>query len=627
MEKSNQQPKTEGCSAAGEQEKPTGPDLWYFRLERPARSVPREKREPQAGPASGLSDTASKCSDASGDALLLAVSETESFARGKEEEGLPGSKSVARAEGDTRNEGDPESPCRTNCESQAGRGAQRQEAPSGAPGVGLAHNSPPQGASPQAGQGANRSTQSAQATRTERTSERDWQTFLRAIAEKASKNKHHRFGDLYRWLNQDVLRLSFYRLRKDAASGVDGVSFQEYEGNLEANLTDLVGRLKRKAYRARLVRRKYIPKANGKLRPLGILVLEDKLVQVAATQILSAIFEVDFLPCSYGYRTGVGAHDAIQELTHELQYGGHHFVTEADIKGFFDHVRWEWMEKMLAERIADGAFLNLIRKWLRAGIMEEDGRVIHPQTGTPQGGIISPVLANIYLHYALDLWFECVVRPQQQGRCWLFRFADDLVACFERRHEAEAFEKALPERLAKFGLEVAQDKTKTLRFGRNGGPYNGRFDFLGFEFYWEPDRQGQPRVKRRTATKKWLAGAQRMRQWIKEHRHHQLKHLLEQLKAKLRGTWNYYGLIGNYRRMKLFYEATRQTLYKWLNRRSQRPSYNWRTFNRLWNRFQMPSPRIVERCGQRMSWQRELSFCQRLLSWPLLHPRAHARAS
>jgi group II intron reverse transcriptase/maturase len=192
---------------------------------------------------------------------------------------------------------------------------------------------------------------------------------------------------------------------------VDGVTFQAYEKNLEANLDDLVGRLKRKAYRARLVRRKYIPKGPGKFRPLGIPVLEDKLLQVAVTQILLAIYEVDFLPCSYGYRPGVGAQDAIKALTDELQFGGHHFVVEADIKGFFDHLRWEWLERMLEQRIADGAFLNLIRKWLRAGILEEDGRVIHPQTGTPQGGVVSPVLANIYLHYVLDLWFERVVRP------------------------------------------------------------------------------------------------------------------------------------------------------------------------------------------------------------------------
>ena len=398
-------------------------------------------------------------------------------------DGLPGSESVARAEGGARNRGGPESPCRTNCEGQAGKEPQRQGATPDTPGVGLAHSIPRQGISLEAGEGANKSTQSAQVTGAVRTTARDWPTFLRAIAEKAYPDKHHRFGDWYRWLNQDVLRRCFFRLRKDAASGVDEVTFKDYEKDLEANLTDLVGRLKRKAYRARLVRRKYIPKGPGKFRPLGIPVLEDKLLQVAVTQILLAIYEVDFLPCSYGYRPGVGAQDAIKALTDELQFGGHHFVVEADIKGFFDNLRWEWLERMLEQRIADGAFLNLIRKWLRAGILEEDGQVVHPQTGTPQGGVVSPVLANIYLHYVLDRWFERVVRPQQRGRCRMIRYADDFVACFEYRHEAEAFEKELKARLAKFGLEVATDKTKTLRFGSNGGPHNGRFDFLGFEFY------------------------------------------------------------------------------------------------------------------------------------------------
>ena len=201
---------------------------------------------------------------------MLSESKTNSSAKGKDGEDLPGSESVARTEGNTQNEGDPKSPCRTNYEGQAGKETQRQEVPPGAWGVGLVHNSQPQGASPEAGEGANRSTQSAQATRTVRTTEEDWQTFLRAIAEKAYTDKHHRFGDLYRWLNQDVLRLCFFRLRKDAASGVDGVTYQEYEKNLEANLADLEGRLRRKAYRARLVRRKFIPKGNGKMRPLGI---------------------------------------------------------------------------------------------------------------------------------------------------------------------------------------------------------------------------------------------------------------------------------------------------------------------------------------------------------------------
>jgi len=604
-------------------------DLRFYRVERPIRSVPREKREPQAGPASCLSNAASKESNASGDGVFSPEPKTDTTATGEVGAGLPGSKSVAHAEGSTWNRGGPESPCRTNCEGQAGREAQRQGAPPDAPGVGFAHSIPRPGASPDAGEGADRSMQSAQATSPVRTTESDWQTFLRAIAEKAFTNKHHRFGDLYRRLNQDVLRLCFFRLRKDAASGVDGVTFQQYERSLEVNLADLVGRLKRKAYRARLVRRKYIPKGGGKLRPLGIPVLEDKLLQMAVTQILLAIYEVDFLPCSYGYRPGVGAHDAIKVLTDELQFGGHNFVVEADIKGFFDNIQWEWLERMLEQRILDEAFLNLIRKWLRAGILEEDGRVIHPQTGTPQGGVVSPVLANIYLHYALDLWFERVVRPRQQGRCRMIRYADDFVACFAYRHEADAYEKALKDRLAKFGLEVAADKTKTLRFGYNGGPHNGRFDFLGFEFYWEPDRQGKPRVKRRTSTKKWRAGVQRMKEWVKTHRHQKLSRTLTTLKAKLQGTWNYYGLIGNYRRMMLFYDETCRTLFKWLNRRSQRRSLTWPAFHRMLARFQVPRPRIVEQNQPRMPCQRELSFCQRLLDFPKpwLHPMAHARVS
>jgi len=421
-----------------------------------------------------------------------------------------------------------------------------------------------------------------------------WRTFLRAIADKARKGPNHRFGDLYRHLNQQTLRASFCLLRKNAASGVDGVTFQEYEQHLEANLAKLEGRLKHKSYHARLVRRKYIPKGNGKLRPLGIPTLEDKLLQCAVTQILLAIYEADFLPCSYGYRPGRGPHDAVRALTDELHWGKHNFVVEADIKGFFDHLQHDKLLELLGRRIQDGALLRLIRKWLKAGILEEDGKVIHPELGTPQGGVISPVLANVYLHYALDLWFEEQVRKGNRGQSRLFRFADDFVACFEHRHEAAAFERDLKERLAQYGLEVAPDKTKMLRFGRNGGPYNGRFDFLGFEYRWEPDRKGRPTVKRRTARKKLHGAVQRMGEWLQTHRHRKLPELMRTFNAKLRGYWNYYGVIGNSQSLNQYYYLTSELLYKWLNRRSQKRSYTWRTFKRLLERHAVPRPKIVE---------------------------------
>ena len=537
--------------------------------------------------------------------------EIGSAAKGEALTGLPGSKSVAREEGTVRNQGDPEFSRRTNYEGQAGREVQREGGPTeGTPGVGSPNSSSRQGASPELSEGGDRTTQSAQATSAVGTTGQSWPTFLRAIADKARRDRNHRFGDLYRQLNQESLRASFYLLKKEAASGVDGVTFQEYEKNLETNLADLVERLKRKSYHARLVRRKYIPKGNGKLRPLGIPVLEDKLLQCAVAQILMAIYEADFLPCSYAYRPERGPHNAVRELTDELHWGKHNFVVEADIKGFFDHLQHNPLLALLARRIQDGALLRLIRKWLKAGILEEDGRVVHPELGTPQGGVISPVLANVYLHYVLDQWFEEAVRKRNRGQSRLFRFADDFVACFEYRHEAAAFERELKERLVHYGLEVAPEKTKTIRFGRNGGSYNGRFDFLGFEYRWEPDRQGRPTVKRRTARKKLQGAVERMGEWLRTHRHRKLPELMKTLAAKLRGHWNYYGVIGNSQSLSQYEYQVHGLLYKWLNRRSQKRSYTWKALNRLLERFSVPRPRIVETGRKRL-----MESCQ--LVWKL----------
>jgi len=430
-----------------------------------------------------------------------------------------------------------------------------------------------------------------------------WQPSLRGIARKAREERNHRFGGLYQMLNQRTLRECFYRLRKKAASGVDGITFRDYEKNLDRNLEDLERRLKHKSYHARLVRRKYIPKGGGKLRPLGIPVLEDKLVQYGAAQILQTIYEEDFEASSYGYRPGLGPHDAVRELTKELQFEGANHVVEADIKGYFENIQWVLLLKMLEKRVHDKAFIGLIRKWLRAGILEEDGKVIHPVTGTPQGGVISPVLANVYLHYALDLWFREEVQRKNRGRSRLYRYADDFVGCFEREEEARAFEQALKERLALYGLEVAPEKTKKIRFGRTGGEENERFDFLGFEFRWDRSRAGKPTVKRRTSRKKLRASVQRFGDWIKQKRHVKLSKLMSTLRAKYRGYWGYYGIIGNFESLHQFKDATERLLYKWLNRRSQKRSLTWKSLRRVLDRFQMPRPRITESRNTQMPVQ------------------------
>ena len=249
---------------------------------------------------------------------------------------------------------------------------------------------------------------------------------------------------------------------------------------------------------------------------------------------------------------------------------------------------------MLGLRVNDGALLGLIRKWLRAGILEADGRIEQPESGTPQGGSVSPVLANVYLHYVLDLWFERQRRKRYRGQSRLFRFADDFVGGFDYRHEAEAFERALPERLSKFGLELATDKTRRIRFGPWGGRHNGRFDFLGFEFSWGRGRRGQPTVQRRTSRKKLRGAVQRFTEWIKAERHSSLGELMGTLTAKYTGHWNYYGIVGNSQSLNRYCYETSRILFKWLNRRSQRRSYTWKAFNRLLQRFKVPPPRVVE---------------------------------
>ena len=425
----------------------------------------------------------------------------------------------------------------------------------------------------------------------------DVPTSLRGIAEKASLNKRHRFRDLYRLLNTEMLHLAWRGLKKSAAIADTDITVKQYGEQLEANLEGLVERLKQKRYRAKLVKRRYIPKGNGKQRPLGIPALEDKLVQKAAAMVLTTIYEQDFLDCSYGYRLGKGAKDAVSDLGFQLQYGVYGYIVEADIKGYFDNIDHAKLLSLMERRIDDRAFMRLVAKWLKAGILEPDGKVKHPVAGTPQGGIVSPILSNIYLHYVLDEWFQEAVKPRLAGRAVMCRYADDWVCAFQYREDAERFYRVLPKRLGRYELQVEPNKTKIVRFSRfhPSRERSRTFTFLGFEFYWFADRQGTTRVRRRTAPSSQRKALERMKGWLKANRHLPKRQYFAMLKRKLIGHYNYFYVNGNSRAVWGFYGITIECARKWLNRRSQRRSYTWAKFNRVLAYVGIPKPRPTEK--------------------------------
>jgi RNA-directed DNA polymerase len=432
-------------------------------------------------------------------------------------------------------------------------------------------------------------------------SEQHKPTSLWAIANKAKAAKHHRFRDLYRCVNAELLLDCWRELNKAAASGVDGETAQSYAENLQANIEALAERLKSKCYRAKLVRRHYIPKDEGKRRALGIPAVEDKLVQAACAKLMVAIYEQDFLENSYGYRPERGAGDAVKDLTFDLQYGNYGYLVEADVRGFFDHLDHDKLLGMLSLRIDDRAFLGLIRKWLKAGILEPDGQIVHPDTGTPQGGIVSPVAANVYLHYVLDLWFEKVVKPRCEGEALLCRYADDWVCAFRYREDAERFYRVLPKRLEKFNLEVAPEKTRLMRFSRFHPSMTRRFTFLGFEFFWKEDRKGTPRVMRRTGRKKLHAACRRVKEWIKLNRHMLVRAFFKDLNLRLRGHYNYYGVRGNSDALYRFFDWAMACAFKWLNRRGgKRRSFTWDRFIQVLDLVHIARPRITETSRRRV---------------------------
>lgn len=393
--------------------------------------------------------------------------------------------------------------------------------------------------------------------------------------------------NLASYINKDTLISSHKQMDGKKAKGIDGVAKEDYSVHVEANVEHLVKRMKSGSYQPEPIRRVYIPKdGSDKMRPLGISCYEDKLVENVIAQILTMVYEPKFYNDSFGFRPNRSCHQAVREVIGMVQYRKVNYIVEADIKGFFDNVDHEWLIKFLKHDIADKKFIEIIEKFLKSGIME-DGKYLDSERGTPQGNGASPVLANIYLHYVLDNWFNIVVKRQCKGQAYLIRYCDDFICCFQNKGEAEAFYENLIERFKKFGLELALDKTKILEFGRfakenrerRGDGKPETFDFLGFTFYCSEDGNNRFfRCKVKTSRKKFRSKVRTMKEWIKQNRTMPVGLLIKKLNQKLRGHYQYYGVTDNTKSVKSFANKAKWLLYKWLNRRSQKRSYTIETF-------------------------------------------------
>jgi group II intron reverse transcriptase/maturase len=424
-------------------------------------------------------------------------------------------------------------------------------------------------------------------------------TKLNILTMRAKENPKLRFTSLIHLLNEGSLLECLGELKANKAPGIDGVRLEEYEVAKDANIKDLINRMKLWKYRPQPMRRAYIPKANGDMRPLGIPTIEDKIVQMGIKKILEAIFETDFSDVSYGFRPNRNGHQALDVLAKAVMTRAVESIVDMDIEKFFDTVDHKWMMKCLEQRIADRNLLRLIGRFLNAGVME-GGKFSETDRGTPQGGILSPVLANIYLHYILDLWFERHVRRQLKGYACLIRYADDFIVCFQNNDEAKAFGEILKARLDKFGLRIAKDKSRIIDFGRQAwykakqeGGKVSTFDFLGFTHYCDKTRRGKFKLGRRTASSKFRQKMKAANLWLKGVRNLvELSEWWRILGKKLIGHYNYYGISGNTSQIRKFYQRILSLVYKWINRRSQKKSYNWEQFRRFLKYNPLPRPKI-----------------------------------
>jgi len=402
-------------------------------------------------------------------------------------------------------------------------------------------------------------------------------------------------------IDVDALRRAYNRLRGNAAVGVDGLTKQEYGENLEENLRELHGRLKSMRYRHQPIRRVYIDKEGGKKRPIGISCIEDKIVQDSLRELLETIYEHDFLPCSYGFRPGRSAHDALRALDDAVHRRGAKWVLEADIVSYFDRIDRKKLRELLQRRCADKSLLRLIEKCLHVGILE-DGGIVSPETGTTQGSTLSPLLANVYLHYVLDLWFEEEVKGSLIGSATLIRYCDDFVIAFSREEEARQVHERLMSRLAEFGLELHPEKTRLVDFRRplsksGGGNGPDTFDFLGFTILWSQSRKGKWYMATHTRVSRLRRTRKAIHVWCKRHRHLPIKEQHAALVRRLRGHFNYFDVRGNIRRLLLLVRDVERSWHKWLNRRSQRSTMSWERFKDLLKDYPLPAPR-----SQKVFW-------------------------
>jgi group II intron reverse transcriptase/maturase len=422
-------------------------------------------------------------------------------------------------------------------------------------------------------------------------------TQIQAIAEQAIEYPEMVFTTLAHRIDVEWLREAYRQTNKSSAAGIDGITAAAYGANLAENLEKLHERLKSGQYKAPPVERVWLDKEDGRKRPIGKPTFEDKIVQRAVVMLLEPIYEQEFYDFSHGYRKGHSAHQALHELWEACRQLNINWIVDADVSRFFDEIRHDLLREFIKRRVNDGGILRLIGKWLKAGVMEE-GNLTYAEKGSPQGGVISPLLANIFLHYVLDEWYEQEVKPRLKGRSFLLRFADDFIIGCEIESDARRIMEVLPRRFGRYGLTIHPEKTKLVKFGRppkkeQSGPKNETFDFLGFTHYWAKSRRGYWVIKRKTARKRQRRSIKSLWQWCKENRHLPVEEQYRMLCLKLRGHYQYYGVRSNYRQLEQVHQQAMKGWRYWLNRRDNQRKMIWDKFKEILTIYPLPKPRII----------------------------------